>query len=219
VDLNNYVAALRHSHFFAEADNGQAVIGSIVMNCNPFTCGHEYLVAKALENCDYLYIFLVEEDKSAFPFVHRKAMALSALVGRERVAIVPSGRFILSGATLPEYFIKDGDIVLDASNDLTIFATKIAPALGIQKRFVGNEPFCPITRQYNEAMKAILPRHGIELMEIPRLERDGRAISASEVRGCLKSGDLARIAQIVPPTTYDYLMKHYVGNAENMKRL
>jgi [citrate (pro-3S)-lyase] ligase len=148
-------------------------------------------------------------------------MVLSALAGRDRVAVVPSGRFILSNATLPEYFTKDmnQDAVLDASNDLTIFASKIAPALGIKKRFVGQEPFDKITRQYNEAMKATLPRHGIELIEIPRLEMEGRAISASEVRASLKSGDLARIAEIVPPTTYDYLMEHYISNAENMKRL
>jgi [citrate (pro-3S)-lyase] ligase len=95
---------------------------------------------------------------------------------------------------------------------------KIAPALGIKKRFVGKEPFDKITKQYNEAMKEVLPRHGIELIEIPRLEMDGRGISASEVRASLKSGDLTRIAQIVPPATYDYLLEHYVGNAENMKR-
>jgi [citrate (pro-3S)-lyase] ligase len=220
-DLDNYVATLRKSRFFTETNNGQAVIGSIVMNCNPFTLGHEYLITKALENCDYLYIFLVEEDKSAFPFDHRKVMVLSTLAGRDRVSIVPGGRFILSNATLPEYFTKDAnqDVVLDASADLTIFATKIAPALGITKRFVGREPFDNITRQYNEAMKSTLPRHGIELIEIPRLEMDGRAISASEVRACLKSGDLARIARMVPPATYDYLMEHYIGNAENMDRL
>jgi [citrate (pro-3S)-lyase] ligase len=220
-DLDNYVASLRRAPFFATTDNGRAVVGSIVMNCNPCTRGHEYLITKALEQCEYLYIFLVEEDRSAFPFADRKAMVLAALAGQDRAAVVNSGRFIISSATLPEYFTKETnqDVVLDASDDLTIFATKIAPALGIKKRFVGQEPFDKLTRQYNEAMKSILPRHGIELIEIPRLEMDGREISASEVRASLKSGDLARIAEIVPPTTYDYLMEHYIGNAENMNRL
>ena len=43
-------------------------IGAIVMNCNPFTLGHKYLIKESLKKVDYLYIFVVEEDKSIFPF-------------------------------------------------------------------------------------------------------------------------------------------------------
>lgn len=46
-------------------------IGSIVMNCNPFTLGHRYLVEEASRQSDLLYIFVVEEDKSDFPFEDR----------------------------------------------------------------------------------------------------------------------------------------------------
>ena len=48
-----------------------ATIGSIVMNCNPFTLGHKHLVEYAAKLVDSLYIFVVEEDLSAIPFVDR----------------------------------------------------------------------------------------------------------------------------------------------------
>ncbi len=41
-------------------------IGGIVMNCNPFTLGHKYLVEYAAREMDYLYLFVVEEDLSFF---------------------------------------------------------------------------------------------------------------------------------------------------------
>lgn len=50
---------------------GNAAVGSIVMNCNPFTLGHRYLIEYASKYVDYLYIFVVEEDKSFFPFSDR----------------------------------------------------------------------------------------------------------------------------------------------------
>ena len=33
------------------------IIGSIVMNANPFTLGHEYLIDYALKRCEWLYLF------------------------------------------------------------------------------------------------------------------------------------------------------------------
>ena len=38
-------------------------IGGVVMNCNPFTLGHRYLIEQSLNQVDYLYIFVVEEEK------------------------------------------------------------------------------------------------------------------------------------------------------------
>ena len=40
--------------------------GAVVMNCNPLTLGHRYLIEQALKQCDYLMIFVVQEDKSFF---------------------------------------------------------------------------------------------------------------------------------------------------------
>ena len=183
-------------------------VGAIVMNANPFTRGHAFLVREALRRCDFLYVFILDEDKSAFSFKDRLAMARAALVDERRAAVVPGGRLILSSETLPEYFDKEKlqHVRIDAGRDLEIFAEVVAPLLGIVKRFAGEEPFCRLTRQYNAAMRTVLPRHGIEFVELPRLAAaNGRIISASALRRALKYGDLAQLEQLAPPTTLEYL--------------
>ena len=44
------------------------------MNCNPMTKGHLHLLETARKFVDYLYVFVVEEDKSDIPFAVRYAM-------------------------------------------------------------------------------------------------------------------------------------------------
>lgn len=189
------------------------IIGSIVMNCNPFTLGHRFIILEALKRCDYLYIFILDEDKSFFKFDDRITMVKLGLQDFTNVAIVPSGKTIISSETMPEYFDKDSlqNIEIDTSYDLSLFSLTIAPALDITKRFAGMEPFCQITKQYNEGMRNILPQHGIEFVELPRFSVDGREISASLVRECIKKRDNEKIKTLVPPTTFEFLIeKHYI---------
>jgi [citrate (pro-3S)-lyase] ligase len=127
--------------------------------------------------------------------------------------VLPSSQFIISGVTLPEYFVKgeDPDAHVDASMDLEIFGKWIAPALGVHTRFVGEEPFDRVTLQYNNAMREILPRFGVELQVIPRKEAEGAPISASRVRKLLEEKNFVEIAKIVPETTLAYLKEKYGG--------
>lgn len=190
--------------FFADFDrSAYERIGAIVMNCNPFTNGHRYLIEQALKTVDFLIIFVVEEDKSVFPFEVRMACVKEGVADLKNVMVVPSGDLILSQRTFPEYFVKiaDEDIVKNVEYDITLFAEQIAPELGITHRFVGEEPTDGVTREYNEAMKRILPAHGIELIEIPRKEIEGRVISATTVRKCLETGDLESLDMLIPETT------------------
>ena len=183
-------------------NNGE--VGAIVMNCNPFTFGHEFLIKKALEKVDFLYIFVVEEDRSKYSFSERFDMVVSACKDFQNICVLPSGKAILSMDTLPEYFNKDHlqGTMIDTSYDVLIFAEAVAPTLNISKRFVGEEPFDSVTRQYNQSMKRILPEYGIELVEIPRMNKDGVVISASEVRRLEKAGAYETIKQYVPMSTY-----------------
>jgi [citrate (pro-3S)-lyase] ligase len=201
--LNDYLAYLQN-----EKTNCEGVIGSIVMNCNPFTLGHRFLIEEAARQCDFLYIFVVEEDKSFFSFADRLILVNAGTGDLENVKVLKGGSFIISSMTLPEYFVKETqkDLIINASKDLAIFAESIAPALNISKRFVGEEPLDPITGQYNRAMLDTLPRSGIEVIEIPRkLQLDGTPISASLVRQFLKDNNFEAISKIVPKTTLDYL--------------
>ena len=42
-------------------------VAAIVMNANPFTLGHQYLVEKAAAENDLVHLFMVSEDASLFP--------------------------------------------------------------------------------------------------------------------------------------------------------
>lgn len=202
--VEHYIEKIKEKRFGAEG-----TIGSIVMNCNPFTLGHQHLIEYAARTVDYLYIFAVEENKSQFLFKDRFAMIMEGTKHLDNVIVVPSGEFILSHQTLSVYFVKEQkvDAKVDASQDLEIYGRYIAPPLHISVRFVGEEPLDAITRQYNEQMKQILKLHSIELIEIPRKEWRGNVISASEVRKCLELKKYDVIQEIVPRTTYEYLIK------------
>lgn len=185
--------------------------GSIVMNCNPFTKGHKYLIERAAHEVDNLYIFVVEEDKSFFPFKDRFELVKKGTDYLHNVIIIPSGKFIISAATFPGYFLKDGnkEIEVDASMDIRTFGKYIAKALNIKVRFAGEEPRDFVTRKYNEQMREILPQYGVEFIEVKRKEEGGQVISASLVRKYLEERDFAKIKELVPETTYEYLKEKY----------
>lgn len=187
--------------------NDYTVIGSIVMNCNPFTYGHRYLIEQAKAQCDLLVIFVVSEDKSIFSFNSRYAMVKEGTKDMDNVLVSPSGYNVLSQNNFPEYFLKivDDDTIKNAEMDIEIFARDIAPHLNIKKRFVGEELTDEVTRHYNNAMKKILPNYGIELVEIPRKKLDGKAISATSVRECLKNNDMEGLRKLVPQSTLDIM--------------
>lgn len=178
-------------------------IGSVVMNCNPFTVGHRYLIEQALERVDFLIIFVVEENKSIFSFDERLTMVVKGTEDFNNLMVVPSGPFILSNTTFPEYFIKarDEDLIENIENDIKIFAEKIAPYLNIKYRFVGAEPEDTVTNEYNMAMERILPKYGIEFIEIPRKKVEGQYISATSVRKCLEEYNLEELSKLVPEST------------------
>lgn len=187
--------------------------GAIVMNCNPFTYGHRYLIETASKQVDRLYIFVVEEDKSFFKFNDRFEMVKQGTADIKNVCVVPSGNFIISAFTFPEYFMKDyvKEKGFDMSSDVEIFGSKIAPALNIIKRFAGEEPFDVVTAKYNETMKEILPQYGVEFVEIPRATtNDNVVINATLVRKMLQEGNLKDMELFVPQSTINILRSKYV---------
>lgn len=191
-----------------------AKCGAIVMNCNPFTLGHRYLIEKAASSVERLYIFVVEEDKSFFRFKDRFEMVMNGTAGLKNVCIVPSGNFIISAFTFPEYFMKDyvKEKEFDMSSDVEIFGSKIAPALHITKRFAGEEPFDVVTKKYNETMNEVLPRYGIEFVEIPRLATEDKTIiNATLVRHLLKEKNFHEISKFVPDSTLHILKARYTS--------
>ena len=186
-------------------------VGALVMNCNPFTLGHLHLVEYAAAKVVKLYIFVVEEDKSEFPFADRIELVRQGVKNFSNVEVLPSGKFIISQQTFSGYFNKAElqDVAVDSSEDVEIFAKEIAPTLGTTVRFAGEEPQDNVTRQYNETMKKILPKYGVEFCEIPRKNLGDEPISASSVRDAIKNGDIDKVKSLVPNTTFTYLCKRY----------
>jgi len=180
---------------------------SVVVNCNPFTLGHRRLLETAAAGGRRLYVVVVEEDRSLFPFKVRLDLVRKGSADMKRVLVVPGGRYVISSLTFPAYFTREADLVRSqASLDAEIFARHIAPELGIAARYVGEEPYCETTREYNRVLASMLPPRGVEVIEIPRLTFGGRAVSASEVRDLIRSGDFRTLRNLVPESTYDYIV-------------
>lgn len=189
---------------FWEPDYQNKVVGAVVMNCNPFTLGHRGLIEYAASVCDLLHVFVVEEDRSAFPASLRFRMVSEGTADLSNVRVHLSGPYMISAATFPTYFLKENEdaATLQGELDVTLFAERIAPVLHITRRFAGEEPNDPITARYNGRMRAILPSFGIEFTEISRLRQKGQVISASHVRALLQSANgLAQAAPLLPPST------------------
>lgn len=211
--LKEYIQKIK-SVYAAPPDS---IAGSIVMNCNPFTLGHRYLIEEAKKQCDILYLFIVEEDRSIFSFEDRLRLVQKGVSDLKNVIVVPSGNFIISQTTFDAYFIKDENenVSFDPTGDVTIFASKIAPELGISIRFAGEEPFDKVTNHYNATMMRVLPKFDMEFRALKRKEYAGIPISASFVRKLLKEKDFERIKAIVPNSTFDYLYDRF-ANSKNV---
>jgi [citrate (pro-3S)-lyase] ligase len=178
----------------------------IVMNCNPFTLGHRYLIEKASSENPFVYILAVQEDVSLFPFSVRLKLIRKGVADLENVLVIPGGDYVVSSLTFPSYFTRTGDLAAaQSAMDAEVFAALIAPALSVKRRYVGTEPRDPVTNIYNTTLKERLPPHGIEVIEVSRLERDGKVVSASDVREAIRRDDWAAVEALVPPTTLEYL--------------
>ena len=208
-EIKHYTDAIQEQY---PQQKGKNNCGAIVMNCNPFTKGHRFLIDYAATKVDRLYIFVVEENKSIFDFEDRFEMVKKGTSDISNVVVVPSGKYVISAYTFPEYFMKDyvKEKNFDVSSDIEIFCRYIAPALSIKTRFAGEEPFDPVTSNYNKTMKEILPKYGMKFCEISRMKtEDGAVISATEVRNLLKGKQYDKLKKLIPVTTFEILMRNY----------
>ncbi len=211
--------------------------GAIVMNANPFTKGHRYLIEQAASQVDNLYVIVVKEDRSRFPYVERKAMIDAGCAGLDNVVVCEGSDYAISAATFPTYFLKKLDDATDTqiSLDLDLFVNHIAQPLGVTVRFAGSEPEDALTCRYNEMMAEILSgtpvaepvgamthrqtqgAAGIDFVQIPRLERNGKPISATALRQALDKGDLQKAMEDSPRSTVPYLVADLAEQALRME--
>ena len=212
--------------------------GAIVMNANPFTKGHRWLIEQAASQVDNLYVIVVKEDRSRFPYAERKAMIEAGCAGLDNVTVCEGSDYAISAATFPTYFLKRLDDATDTqiALDLDLFVNHIAKPLGVTVRFAGSEPEDALTHRYNELMAEILPNHpapepispvaelveahrpaGIDFIEIPRLEQNGNPISATSLRRALDKGNLKEAMEYIPETSVPYLVADLAERALRME--
>ncbi len=178
---------------------------AIVMNANPFTLGHRYLVSQAAKEYDLVHIFGLSDESSLIPYDVRKKLIIDGCHDFSNVIYHDSDAYMISSATFPSYFQKDDDSVITghAMLDAHIFC-QIAKNLNISCRYIGSEPKSHVTGRYNTILKQELPAFGIDCVEVPRLTINEKYVSASDVRLAIKNYDKKLLRQLVPDSTYDY---------------
>lgn len=191
--------------------------GVVVVNCNPFTKGHQALLEWAATESPWVHVLVVEEDRSLFPFPVRMDLVRKGTAHIRNLQVHPGGPYVISSATFPTYFTRprpgspDNAVAeLHAALDLEVFRAHVAPVLGAVERFVGTEPYCPTTSTYNRLMRELLPAHRrdsapVAVRELPRVEQGGRAVSASRVRDLIRTGRLEEVRSLVPGTTWEWI--------------
>lgn len=188
-------------------------IGAVVINANPFTLGHRYLIETAAREVDTLMVFVVQENKSEFSFDERMTLVLQNTADLQNIIVLPSTPYLISNATFPSYFLKDKALVNKehAIIDAEIFGRYFVPPFNISIRFVGDEPIDKSTRLYNEVLAAVLPKHNCALHIIKRLNIEGtdNCVSASLVRKYAKEKNFEALAQLVSPLTLKFLKEKY----------
>ena len=194
--LDRYLDA--HRHLRRDGANG-----AVVINGNPFTRGHQYLVETAAAQVDTLYVFIVREDRSVFPFAVRQRLAAESVAHVTNAVLLDTSRYAVSAATFPSYFLRQHDekARLQMEIDVRLFGAHLAPAFGITRRFVGHEPYCETTAAYNRTMAAVLPCYGIEFVEVRRRQTATVSSARHRVRDALARGDRETLARLVPPPT------------------
>lgn len=193
---------------FNKSGLGRGKKAGLVMNCNPFTLGHRYLIERAAQENEEVVVFIVEEERSLFPFKVRLGLVKQGISHLKNVHAIPGGDYIISSSTFPSYFLRQEDERLFEYTrlDAGIFGKYIAPAFNIERRYVGTEPYCTVTDSYNKTLMEILPGFKVDVRLIERMAMKGTAVSASRVRELIKVDKWEEIKILVPASTYDYLL-------------
>ena len=204
-DVHDYLAQI--PDFPAEVG---ATIAGIVMNANPFTWGHRYLIEQALQASDAVYVFVVNTDASLFTTAERQQLVEAGTADLKKVIVVNGGDYMVSYATFPAYFLPstEATIQYQTTLDAQIFRDIIAPACHIKVRFVGTEPLSKTTGIYNQVLAEILPPQ-VALKVIDRKKDDqNHYVTATQVRQQIAAGQLDDLASLVPPSTYQFIQRH-----------
>ncbi len=198
-DINRALKELKHAHNLDKSPKG-----AVVINANPLTNGHMHLIREAKKKHDHLLVFVVSEDRSFFPFDARFKIIEESLREEKGITVLPTRDYLVSYATFPKYFLKHEKTIKKehALIDVLVFKQYYMKLFNITDRYVGEEPYSPMTNTYNLTMKQYL--NG-ELHIIKRKSIGDVPISASTVRMLLKQKPVDAVKKYVPEATLRFL--------------
>ena len=177
-------------------------VAAIVMNANPFTNGHRYLIEQAAQANDLVYVLVVQTDASLFTTAERVQLVKAGTADLANVIVISGGDYAVSYATFPAYFLDSPASAIEAQTtlDARVFKNHLAPALNITTRYLGSEPTSRTTAIYNDVLqRELAPAIAVKIIE--RKQVAARPISARDVRQLIKTGDLTTLDQLVPLPT------------------
>lgn len=203
-DINDFLAQIPRVK-----DQEKLQVAAIVMNANPFTLGHRQLVELASKENDLVYVFVVATDASLFKTNERMQLVKEGTRDLKNVLVVSGGDYMVSQSTFPAYFLKSADdlITVQTEIDALVFKNYVAPALTINRRYLGTEPFSRTTNFYNQSLiKTLSP--DIEVKIVERFQADSQVITATKVRQLIKQDHLAEIKPLVPVSTMQFIINN-----------
>ena len=204
-------------------------IGVVVMNANPFTLGHRYLLEQAASQVDHLFVIPVKEDVSAFSYSERRAMICAGIAGpaaegiyfsqgfaknqissaiatpsrREEskgITVLEGSDYVISAATFPTYFLKDLS---------TAAQTQMRLDVDLYDKWIAPALGAEVRFVGTEPTDALTNRYN-QLITNPtlveRLSIHGEVVSASRVRRALEGGCFQEAASLCPASTRPYLL-------------
>ncbi|MFC6178131.1 [citrate (pro-3S)-lyase] ligase [Weissella sagaensis] len=214
-NINDYLSDIPHV-----VSSYDKKIAAIVMNANPFTLGHRYLIEKAAKENDSVYVFVVSQDASLFTTTERVKLVSAGVADLSNVTIVNGGDYMVSYTTFPAYFMQSADDVIayQTTLDARLFKEKIAPELNITRRYLGSEPLSHTTNIYNQTLQRELTDN-IAVSVVPRKESStGQVISATTVRQAIATNQVKLIANMLPKTTMDFIKENMAVLQDRIKK-
>ena len=202
--------------------------GVIVMNANPFTLGHLYLIQKAAQQVDTLYVIPVKEDVSEFPYAERcemiRAAASAGLAAEEPTA---EENYFSQGFAKNQFssanamptrkgtiiVLEGSDYIISAATFPTYFLkdlsavseTQMQLDLDLYQRWIAPALGTTVRFVGSEPFDALTQRYNQLIpnaVVIPRKDE----ISASKVREVINKGVFRNAAMMCPVTTWPYLL-------------
>ena len=138
---------------------------------------------------------------------------MKTVIKNPDIIVLTTGNLMTAKYTFPAYYQQshsESKAGIPHMSDIHfyIFGGVVAPLLQITKRYVGSEIKDSVTDYYNQKLISTLPKYGIEVEVIKRLEIEGNNVSASKVRDLIRIKNYKLLSKYLSPDVLEYIKSH-----------